>query len=509
MLNVIDEGWKEVKAVSVSAVTHTVDATTGERAVALTQHSYRAGLWDAATFAPHHWAEACRRGVDNAKAVVCVSDGAAWIWASSSCVLPCASRFWTGGMRATTLDDCNDPMETITATCYNAGMQLNRDYRPIRRRGFWGRLWPALLIVAAIGLYQLRSGQQVPSGVVSAPAPTPDARGAAANFTASAQRAMLRGDYAAALADYQSLATLQPANPEPLVLQAQLYLIVQDVDAAYAAASEAVGIAPHNAAALTILARTEDWRGELHVALRDALAALEIDKDNVETLAVLGEIYADLGDWERAEENIRKALTLAPNNVLALRNQAYLYERQGNYQQAVDMLGQALIQYPRRYDLLLEKARIYRSGLDDYAQALNAYQSAVDVHRSAVTLDALGEALYSGGEHALAVRTLREAVDLDSQYGLALIHLGMALYARNNFEEAAANLERGLALIDHQAGEKYYDELGLAYIYQEPRACDRAVPWLQKALEHDVQNVAAQKGMSICAAEQATAQVTS
>ena len=29
----------------------------------------------------HHWAEACRRGVDNAKAVVCVSDGAAWIWA--------------------------------------------------------------------------------------------------------------------------------------------------------------------------------------------------------------------------------------------------------------------------------------------------------------------------------------------------------------------------------------------------------------------------------------------
>jgi hypothetical protein len=81
LLNVVGEGWKEVKAVSISAVTHTVDATTGERAVALTQHSYRAGLWDAATFAPHHWAEACRRGVDNAKAVVCVSDGAAWIWA--------------------------------------------------------------------------------------------------------------------------------------------------------------------------------------------------------------------------------------------------------------------------------------------------------------------------------------------------------------------------------------------------------------------------------------------
>jgi hypothetical protein len=81
MINVIGEGWKEVKTVSVSAVTHTVDATTGERTVALTQHSYRAGLWDAATFGTHHWAEAYRRGVEHAKAVVCVSDGAAWIWA--------------------------------------------------------------------------------------------------------------------------------------------------------------------------------------------------------------------------------------------------------------------------------------------------------------------------------------------------------------------------------------------------------------------------------------------
>ena len=81
MVNVIGEGWKEVKTVSVSAVTHTVNAATGKQEVVLTQHSYRAGLWDAATFAPHHWAEACRRGVDNAKAVVCISDGAAWIWA--------------------------------------------------------------------------------------------------------------------------------------------------------------------------------------------------------------------------------------------------------------------------------------------------------------------------------------------------------------------------------------------------------------------------------------------
>ena len=95
LIHIREEGWKEVKAVSVSAVsvsavsasavTHAGAAPEGEYPAApdvvLHRHSYRAGLWDAATFAHQHWAEAVRRGVDRAQTVVCVSDGAAWIWA--------------------------------------------------------------------------------------------------------------------------------------------------------------------------------------------------------------------------------------------------------------------------------------------------------------------------------------------------------------------------------------------------------------------------------------------
>ncbi len=83
MIHLREEGWKEVKAVSISAVSHeeNEENEVGEREGVLTQHSYRAGLWDAATFTNHHWAEACRRGVDQAQTVVCLSDGARWIWA--------------------------------------------------------------------------------------------------------------------------------------------------------------------------------------------------------------------------------------------------------------------------------------------------------------------------------------------------------------------------------------------------------------------------------------------
>jgi len=80
MINIRGEGWKEVKIVAISAVEPGSGAGEGKRPAQLTRHSYRAGLWDAKTFTNHHWAEACRRGLEKAKQVVCISDGALWIW---------------------------------------------------------------------------------------------------------------------------------------------------------------------------------------------------------------------------------------------------------------------------------------------------------------------------------------------------------------------------------------------------------------------------------------------
>ena len=79
MVNIRHEGWKEVRTASVSVVEP--DAEGEGVVVRLTQHSYCAGLWDAATFGRQQWAEAWRRGIQKAKRVVAVNDGASWIWA--------------------------------------------------------------------------------------------------------------------------------------------------------------------------------------------------------------------------------------------------------------------------------------------------------------------------------------------------------------------------------------------------------------------------------------------
>jgi hypothetical protein len=96
LIRIRGEGWKEIKTVTVSEV----EPVSAEKAaepvgsteprVKLVKHSYRSGLWDAATFSQQQWAEATRRGIEKAKQIVCVNDGAVWIWAIvAMCYAPC------------------------------------------------------------------------------------------------------------------------------------------------------------------------------------------------------------------------------------------------------------------------------------------------------------------------------------------------------------------------------------------------------------------------------------
>jgi tetratricopeptide (TPR) repeat protein len=375
-------------------------------------------------------------------------------------------------------------------------MYLDRDYQPRRRRSGMGRFWPLVLLGAlAILFYQTRPSWLMPR--IAMPTPTPTVNVVA--YAAEAQSALSRGDYAAAIAAYVKIAALEPDNPQPWIAQSQLYMIEQDIPAAHESAARAVELAPDNAAALTALARAEDWLGNFDTAAEYADAALSREPENVDALAVMAEIYTDVGNYSLAQTYLDQAQALSANNVLMLRNQAYLYELIGKYDEALAALDQALANDPQRADLYMEKARIFRIGKADFAQALAAYRAAVDANKTAVTLDALGEGLYNAGDHIQAVRMLREAVELNPDYGPALVHLGMALYARRNYEDAVTNLERGLALIGDKAREDHLYTAGLAHINKEPRECALAEPWLRKALALNPASEPALAGLQICA----------
>jgi tetratricopeptide (TPR) repeat protein len=374
-------------------------------------------------------------------------------------------------------------------------MYLDRSYRPRRRRRSWATFWPLyLLAIIGVILYEQQPAWLLPREVTPTPIPTR----AAIAFIADATMARAAGDFDVALAAYEQALRLEPTNVEVLIKLAELSLIFGDLEGSRAYAQRAVDAAPQNVAALTALGRALNWLGDNEAAINHVLDALEFDPENATALAVLGEIYTDEGNWTAAETYLAQALEREPNNVTALRNRSYLFEIRGNYEESIAALQQAIAADPTRFDLYIELGRQYRVGLLDYEKANEAYAKAVSVYESPRTLDAQGDGLYNVGDHLQAVRVLRKALELDPDYGPALVHLGMALYARRNYEDAAPSLTRGLELIGDKARVEQLYTAGLAYINKEPRECDRAVDWLLKALEVNPDATPAIQGLAIC-----------
>ena len=372
-------------------------------------------------------------------------------------------------------------------------MYLDRDYKPRRpsnRNWFW---W--ILVLGVIGSYLY---VRQPEWLANQPLqPTATPTRSALSWQAEAEIHHATGDYAAALAAYRRAAELEPENPDPLVAQAEIYMTDRRIPQAYELAAKAVELNPEHVGALNIYARTLDWMGEYETAINAAFDALDLQPDNPTTLAILGEIYSDVGNWSRAQDYIDQALAIDPRHVLALRNQAVLFELQGDYNKAIGIFRQAIEVAPNQPDLYMELGRQYQ-GQNDWDNALASYKQAVDVAATPVTLDALGWALYLSSDTLQAQRELRKAVELDPEYGPALVHLGMAYYARRNYEEAAPTLEKGIAILGEESRIEYYYSLGLAYIYKKPRECDKAQIWLLKSLELDPESLPAKEGLGIC-----------
>ena len=380
-------------------------------------------------------------------------------------------------------------------------MYLDRTYRPRRRNRGLGRFWPLLvLVVLGIILYEEQPTWLVPQEVVPTATPTRSAP----FYQAEADSALRGGRYADVFRAYERMSTLEPQNPDPLIARAELYIIFRNPAEALKLAQRAVSVAPDNAAALVARARALNWTNKNDDAAIDAFDALDIDPNNATALAVLAEIYTDVGNWAIAEGYLEKAITAEPDNVTALRNRAYYYEQRGDYENSVKAYEAAIAVAPYRFDLYIELGRQYSIGLAEFAKAVETYRQAVAVYEAPITLDALGEGLYNQGDHLQAVRELRRAVDMDENYAPAQVHLGMALFARRNFEDAALHLEKGLTLPgDSPRFEQLYI-LGLAYIYKDPRECDKAIPWLQKALVIMPGNGAALDALALCGTPAAT-----
>jgi len=363
------------------------------------------------------------------------------------------------------------------------------------------RFWPLMLLaILGIILYV-----QKPSWITARlPEPTVVPTRSAISYLADADIAYRSGNINGAVEAYKEVMRLEPSNPKPLAELSALELILKNLDESYNLAQKALAVAPHDVEVLNAAARIANWRNDNEKAIQYAFDAQEIDPQNANTLAILGEIYTDEGNRDMAQQSLDQALALEPNNVMALRNQAYLDERWADYDGAIAAYDKAIAIAPYRFDLYIEKGRQYRAGLLEFAKANAAYKQAVEAYEAPVTLDALGDGYYTAGNYLAAVETLRRAIELDPNYGPALVHLGMSYYARRNYEDAAIDLEKGLAIIGDEARVEQVYTAGLANIYKAPPDCTKAEPYLRKALDMNSDATPASDGLKLCGQQEAT-----
>ena len=152
-------------------------------------------------------------------------------------------------------------------------MYLDRTYRPRRRRRGIMRFWP-LMLLALLGIILY---EQQPSWIIARlPEPTVIPTRGAVSYLADADIAYRSGNIAGAIAAYEEVMRLEPANPKPLADLSALYLILQNLDESYRLAQLGLTLAPRDVEVLNAAARIENWRGENEKAIQHAFDTIVI-----------------------------------------------------------------------------------------------------------------------------------------------------------------------------------------------------------------------------------------
>lgn len=373
--------------------------------------------------------------------------------------------------------------------------------RPTKRTESLIRILLLIGLISA-GVYILSSTG--PSA--RAPTPTPAPTRTASAYIADADDLTRAGQFNDAILAYKVALTLEPDNSTlyPPLIRLMIYQSQSRKDQLLEAlrlAQRAARIAPESAPVQAALALALDWNNQTIEAINAGRRATQLDANYAEGFAFLAEAYADGQNWPRAKEAIETALKLNPDSVDAHRVNGYILEIQGRFGEAIGAYQRSLSLAPNVAVLYLSIARNYRA-LGNYDAAIIQYQRALQLEPGRADLQAeLGNTLYLMYQTYVrpvdlerAIVVLEQATKNSPDYAPAWAYLGLAYYARRNYEGVIEALPKAIELGANKVD--YYNVLGLSYFYMDE--CDKAMPLFQRTLAIDPNDMSAQGGVNLC-----------
>jgi len=224
-------------------------------------------------------------------------------------------------------------------------------------------------------------------------------------------------EYSTAFQRVETQLGRNPKAPEPLMLEAKIFLAQGNTNKAETALLKAIELQPDSRGVYLLLAQLYVASHENEKALADLKQVLAKNPNDVSALMLTGVIRNEMKDYNGARDFFEKLLAINPNFGPALNNLAYLYSEH------FDQLDKAYAMASRARDL-----RPY----------------------DAPTADTLGWILFQKRQYSRALVLLQESAGKLSTSPEVEFHLGMTHYMLGEEEPARAALEHAL-----QAGQDF------------------------------------------------------
>jgi tetratricopeptide (TPR) repeat protein len=229
--------------------------------------------------------------------------------------------------------------------------------------------------------------------------------------------------------------------PESFEVQELLGLVyaAQSQDARAAQhLQKAVTLKPDSAPARTNLAANLARLGKLELATAQFKRAVELDPQNFETNHNLGESYVHSGKVAEAAPYLEKAQQIDPSSYDNGYDLSLAYLQTGRLAEAQQLI-QALLKQKNTAELHNLLAEVEEKD-SKFVEAANEYETAAH-------MDPSESNLFDWGSELLLHRTLGPAVEVFQQASARypssqrmVVGLGMALYARGNYDDAVKSL---------------------------------------------------------------------
>jgi non-specific serine/threonine protein kinase len=226
-------------------------------------------------------------------------------------------------------------------------------------------------------------------------------------------------------------------------------------------------------------------REGLPMAREAAERALRLDPNLSEAHVVLGYVNLQSWEWDHVESEFLRALELNPNNADAYQKYTLFLTAQGRHEEALASIHKA-----RKLDPLSLPLRF---GVISNCLMAGHYDEAVEGAQALIALQPeqwfghffLGTALSLQGRYAEADPELTRAVELSRRNPVALANLARNAALSGRADEA----RRIVAELEEASSRTFIPPTTLANSLVALGETDRALDWLEKAVEVQDQNL--------------------